>query len=488
MVGLLLAGVLWLAPLPASAQPEGPGDPVGPAAQDHPPKVPFGGMDAFHFVLQVRGFHILQNMQEAESKPSRTLLIILGEEAQRQLDDNLTEGLQAYLDKGGALLLATDQKTAGSLETVLKVRVNGTHIQAADKAHAYRENLDCPLVVNADGIFQGLRVATNVPSYLEDLRFYLPFLGPFPPGWAKFDHAKAPVRNPLFALTFEDMKWSPPGQALVLSDQSVFINGMMLLPGNDNLDFAYRCVDWLTRSAGRDQVLLIEDGYIVSDLRVPPFWIAGALPDLNKPPIPPINPADLPAPPVQVMDQMLAGMEREGVFDKLIYQHLDVDRLLRGLTMLLTGALLVYGLWRWVRSRYRVESDAPLFSASTSGLAPSLALVAQRHKTMLQEGNLWEVARALARQWFFQVGQPPPSPDTAGGRTLEPPRITVQGSWPRRRALRREVLHLWQLAFSETPVRISPPRFTRLTAELDDLQAALAEGTLHLEQPGTNQA
>ena len=68
-----------------------------------------------------------------------------------------------------------------------------------------------------------------------------------------------------------------------------------------------------------------------------------------------------------------------------------------------TGSLVAFALYRYVHSRYRPEADAPLFAPSLSGLAPSLALVAQRHKTMLQENNLWESARELARHWFAQA-------------------------------------------------------------------------------------
>ena len=65
----------------------------------------------------------------------------------------------------------------------------------------------------------------------------------------------------------------PESRVLVLSDQSVFINGMMLQPDNDNFDFAYNCVNWLTGPGQRKQVLLLDQGIAITSFDVPVKWV-----------------------------------------------------------------------------------------------------------------------------------------------------------------------------------------------------------------------
>jgi hypothetical protein len=114
---------------------------------------------------------------------------------------------------------------------------------------------------------------------------------------------------------------------------------------------------------------------------------------------------------------------------------------------------------------------------------PAAPLLAQRHQALLRAGNLWESAQVLARQFFAAAGIPGPPPEAPGADAPgSPPRLLVRGGWWRRRALRRQVLHLWRLAFGPTPVRVSPAALTRLSRELDELKAALADGSLRMGQ------
>ena len=106
---------------------------------------------------------------------------------------------------------------------------------------------------------------------------------------------------------------------------------------------------------------------------------------------------------------------------------------------------------------------------------------------MIQEGNLWEAAHDLARQWFAAADYPvnppgfAPGQQEAGAGPQAPPRIRIDAGWWRRRQLYQLVVRLWGLASSATPRRVSPQEFSRLVEELESLMASLADGTLHLE-------
>ena len=93
----------------------------------------------------------------------------------------------------------------------------------------------------------------------------------------------------------------------------------------------------------------------------------------------------------------------------------------------------------------------------------------QRHRALLAEGNLWEPARALAREFFEMVLGTPQPP--------KPPSFQADENWLTRRSLQKQLLVLWHLA-QGPPLRIAPAEFSRLAAHVDEMLAALADGTL----------
>jgi hypothetical protein len=152
--------------------------------------------------------------------------------------------------------------------------------------------------------------------------------------------------------------------------------------------------------------------------------------------------------------------------------------LLAGLALALTAFLAGDGLYLLARSRHRIDPAAPLLDSMLRRPAAARTLIEQRHRALMHRGNLWEPARAVLRRSFEAAGLP-----AAGTGKPAAPRVDIKGSWWQRRRLERLVRRLWQTAYGERPVPVSPREFTRLATDLDTMQEALATGTLRLQFP-----
>jgi hypothetical protein len=157
--------------------------------------------------------------------------------------------------------------------------------------------------------------------------------------------------------------------------------------------------------------------------------------------------------------------------NRVLLDLIDHDQLLKWLAIAGTIALAVVGMLRLGRARHRHEPTAPLLAPTLARMAPARVGLAERYRALLAQGNLWEPARALARD-FFEIATGTPDPP-------RPPEFQVDENWLTRRALQKQVLLLWQLAHG-TPLRITPSEFTRIAAQVDEMRAALADGTLHV--------
>jgi hypothetical protein len=478
----LLAVAALLAPAaPAPAQPARP---------------PFGeGTHAFRRILHDLELEPLAGVPQLDD-PAHTLLIVLGE---TDVLDRVPGGLTQFLDAGGAALIATDRHVPHErLMDGFGLTVSGIPVRLLrdnpEDSRCYRGLNECPLLLPGrnqspalfgDARLPGAadlslhRVATNRPSYLKmegALHAGLAVLATLPAGCAPVAEGRFIWRTPPlpFAVGGEVGK----GRLLVLADHSLFINDMMLQPDTDNIDFTYNCLDWLRDGPKRNRVLFVEEGDIQTAFDIP-------LKDVPVP-LPPLDAL------VPVADDALQNMERDNLFNKVVLDFMPFDRFVAALVVLLSVALAVYGLYRLVRSRHRVEVAAPLLDALLAKQPPAQSLMAERHRALLGHGNLWEPARALARQCFEAAGVAPP-----GGRPAHPT-VRAAGGWWRRRALGRAVRRLWHLAYGTRPVPVSPQEFARLPDEVEMVKAALASGALQLgpvadgagarARPGANHA
>jgi hypothetical protein len=419
----------------------------------------------------------LKGFEQLGEDPADTLLVVLGDTSCLERGD--AEWLGAFIEDGGAVLVATDLRTStrGPVAKAAGVWVPGVSFVSLH-GQAYRDQPFCPFLVRgkdaSPDLFAGPRaeqVATNAPSCLFTLRRSLP--GSLQP-LAWLPAGSAPERGgrgivimvggdqavgPLFAVGGERGK----GRVLVLADHSIFINQMMLPEDNGNLEFASNCLDYLRgeRDARRHRVLFVEDGRARTDLEVP----------LKEGPLLPPGATRAIA---AAADKALAGMEEHNAFNRGVWDWLGSSesalRLALGVGTVLLLAYLGYCLT--VRARHRPELQVPLLARAVEGHTPAGTLLEQRGREAVGTGNLWEAARGLARDWL--AGLP-----TAGEG---PPRVEAGGSWWRRRVLMNRVRRLWRLAHEESPARVSPRGLRRLLRQVEALRDAQADGTLRVGQ------
>jgi hypothetical protein len=349
--------------------------------------------------------------------------------------------LDNFRQEGGAILIATDQHDNGWLSD-LRLHVAGEKVTVAPSFRelGHLRNLECPVLRDFTApehpIFHRVtRVVTNRPSYLVpepgcDLRL----LAWFPPGCL----AEGQVNQLPFIYGTE-----PQGKdrVLVLADHDVFVDGMILRNDLENFEFASDCVAWLADKGRRKYALLIDDGEVVSDFKVP----LAELP--------------MPLPPSKIISKMLRGLEEVNFFNAVLLEGVPRTVILRYLLLAASGWLLVYGLFRLVRAHHRTGTAARVAARVEKVVAPGLPLLTRRAEAVAGAGNCYEAARDLARLAFEgETGEPPAAPPAVlrGGRRLH-----------------REVERLWRLAYGATPTPVSPQEFASLAAMVARVRAAL---------------
>src|SRR5262249_32528337 len=171
---------------------------------------------------------------------------------------------------------------------------------------------------------------------------------------------------------------------------------------------------------------------------------------------------------VETVDHGIGAMQKDNVANRAIRSGVEQlaqppEKWLQGVILTSTVGLAVVGLARLTQVRQRREKAAQL-AAAPGGLASGLTLFEERHQSMLQNHNVWEAARALARQAFEST----PGPTPAVVPTFRLP-VSRWRNW----RLRRRINRLWQLAYGAQPVRLSARQLKRLGPEVDNMKALL---------------
>src|SRR6202011_1079121 len=112
-----------------------------------------------------------------------------------------------------------------------------------------------------------------------------------------------------------------------------------------NFDFAYNCVKWLNDSGKRRNVLFYDEGTIVHDFNVP----------VTNLPMPPISP-------LEAANHVIAALEEDDLFNKLILEQFSLRQIMSGWAVALTVALLVFVFYRLMRAGYHLDTQAPLLA------------------------------------------------------------------------------------------------------------------------------
>lgn len=441
------------------------------------------GTHCFRHILSELRLQPLKNLEQLTTNPEGTLLIVLGETEYVEPFPNLG----SFVRKGGALLLATDRDCRGLLSP-FRVQVVGHHVHvSATTRFAYKGSQECIFIEPGEGdppLFENLSVndglslvATNRPGYiLASSDCKLPVWAKFPPGcWATDGRMSGrrqrylPSWTDLWADSFTFARggvWGN-GRVLILSDHSVFINAMMLQSDIENFDFAYNCVNWLTEGGKRKQVLFLEEGEIQDSFEVP----------LKEPPLPPLPPLKAL---VETADKTLGELEKDNAFNRMINNAvLNItprpDQWPRAVMVIATAVLALFGLARLSQARHRQEKGVPPPLSGLERTPSASSLVEQRHQALIREGNYWETARGLARQFFESAleARAPVDSQRAHDSPATLPPLPVRGGWWQRWRAYYQMKRLWRLAHGREPVRISFRRLRRLAAEVEKLQAML---------------
>ncbi|MBY0524925.1 MAG: hypothetical protein K2R98_16085 [Gemmataceae bacterium] len=419
--------------------------------------------------------------KEARDNPDRVIVIVLGKTG---FLNRVPDGLETFLTRGGAVMVASDQ-AGGQWEEVFDARITGTFVRvSAESPSAYRESPDCPFIQPLQNqripVFTGLdQVATNRPSFLSmGSASPLTTLALFPTD-CEIPNVPAELLN---RLRFAAGGSFGKGRALLLADHSVFINDMLLQTDNDNFDMTCNAVRWLSSAGQRNRVLFVEEGEVVTNFNVV----------LKEPPLPPLpSEADL----IRIMNRTLVGLEDENFFNRQILKHLPPPAERNGkapdyrpskapihhwLILLGTAAIVGFGWLRLSKSRHKIDPRMPLMQPSVWE-TPTVPVIDQRHLAMLHSGNLGDAARDLARQFFEAVLGFRPAEWGQGGSVKAPnaPEITVSDP-AKRRALTKQVLELWRMACAVAPPRVTPLYFEQLSNQATALRAELSQGTLKI--------
>jgi hypothetical protein len=461
------------------------------------PVIPVDGTEVFCWLLKARSFDPVQSLDDLQTlPPEQTLIIVFGRADVLHQIRPLVGGFRQYQERGGALLFASDY--AGSLPE-WELLIPPVTVQQRPGV-AYRENRDCPRIPHLEpGVPPGFHelahgLATNRPSFFQfgvdpDLTIQV---GGVPP--------PRPIRSRPLALFNDDCfprkrtdqeaprirerapaQWrvEPPpyimytddgdthGRALLIAGHGLFTNAMLLQDDNDNRNFADDCLRWLgqgVRRRLRNHALFIVDGTVINsfDTQLSP-------PTTALPPVP--------TPTIQLVNRLLAGMEREGFLFRLLDDVLDVNYAVRISLIVLTGLMLLYGAKRVMEQRYHAEAGA-LAATGPFAAAPDQApLMRQRYRSQVVRDGLWEEARAMVRAWFEQAAGIPPA---AWDRNPLPelPAVVIAGGWWQRRRLRRAFEQAAEFAGYRIPTRFSLTELVRLTAALHELTDALRASRL----------
>jgi hypothetical protein len=450
------------------------------------------GTHVFRRVLADVGMEPLASFDELDKVPEQSILIVLGRtECLRELPG----GLDRFLQRGGALLLASDQRIddrqiSAQLQWIAGVVIAGDLIVCRERLATYQQAPHCPFLVpppraepallrNPRDESTRLRVATNLPScLLSDRRLInkrrlteLAYL----PSQCYVERGGMPVGPwPLFAVGGDVGQ----GRVLVLADHSLFINQMMLPMDNNNVEFTCNCVTWLAgASRQRNKVLLVENGAIQTRFDIP----------LQKVPIPAeeLTQALLAVGERLVvernrltrdLEQSVMEYEEDDGFNRASSSLLDsmglTSRTLgRVLLVLLTLAGVLYALYRiGVRGRRNLDTAIPLLAQAAGEQVPTRAVLDRRHREMMRAGNLLEPLQQIARAWFDEAG---------GAGHAQAPRVRVAGGWWRRWRVAHRVRWFWSLARGRA-LRVDSVRLARWLGELERLRTAHRAGTLEL--------
>jgi hypothetical protein len=416
---------------------------------------PYDGTEAFGYILKLKNLNPTTE-DAALLEPKKSLIIIFGDLSSLRGKLGKKE-LTKFCSDGGALLIATDFPDGGRLPFGLSC--SGDLVESLPQC-GYREIEQCPKIEAwldpLHPLCKGLtkRLATNRPSFLTSKRSNLKCLAEFNPSC---DHLRKKDWPQGAGYIFAGAA-PQGGRVVILAGQGVFLNSMLIQQDNDNFQFALNTIGWLAEGpkGARQYALFINQGQAVNSFTLP----------LSQ----------MPVPPIQVINRLIRGVEDENLLNRILLENVGRERILRGL-LLIASALLLFHVARQIRkTRWRLDTRVPLLVSAQEVATSAPSLLEQKHEELRQQGNLWEPAQVLARQFFLDHGGK--NVPLWENEVAAMPPVQAQGNLWQRRSLKRLAANLWGLARSSPAQRVSPKQFDKLMQELQSASAALREGRL----------
>lgn len=260
------------------------------------------GFEGLEMISKYLGLETIDKADFAVAPEKETVLVVLGSVHQ-------VDGVDLFLNKGGAVLVASDQSSGRNATLDYGVRFFGGPVDTRSEADGYLSNRDCPIVSQFNGhpSLQGVSaIASNRPGTMKAGN--LTVIARYP----ELSGYSGPVS---FAAAGET---SNGGLIIALADQSVFTNNM--ITAEANALFAYQALRWL-KDSDRKYIHFIVDGNYksferIEDIELPPVQLSpDEIRDILK---------QLPAEKLLAFgNQLAANVEDKDLINKFIREQMD---------------------------------------------------------------------------------------------------------------------------------------------------------------------
>ncbi|WP_020471728.1 hypothetical protein [Zavarzinella formosa] len=462
---------------------------IAPAQENG--RLHYGGSEYFRFFLHKHELKPLANFPEAWLEPSKTIIVCLGDASWITPDFFPNQGgIRAFIEAGGAVLIATDQKCDSrdprSWEQIYGLRISGELLTA--KADECFDGLDGrPLVkprrhlpilvkdspfkmldgISADGADA---IATDHPSEIQ-------LVPAIRPGYIVTPLAGYPTSAKRIESNFAvDRSWDnfavsvrrggDPGRLLVVADHSVFVNGMMKFTVNNetgelsfpnaNIKFTNQMIEWLKGPDGtRTRCLFVHDNNVIDQ-----FAKQVHLPPDMNPPIPPIPPDMLANMMLRMANPMLTEFQNRIRPNSALDRWFGRESLWRWFLIAMT-ALFAWLIWSRLSQATRKEDRSRWVALTTlGGLLAKGSTSKRKRDDLIDTGNIYEAARWRIRDRFDRIGGQP----TDDGHM--PPILMADNS---RQAvgLEASVRRLWMIGYGPKAIPVPIHLWDELNLDLE---------------------
>ncbi|HSQ58714.1 MAG TPA: hypothetical protein VLM40_23535 [Gemmata sp.] len=458
-----------------------------PAQPKQKIEIPADGTELFRALLDRKGIKPVREAEIWQSRYDDLILIVLGSHAPRNQFDPAVSCTTA-LRGGGAVLIASDSlfplmSSVTPNVGVIQGSIQNNRIVCLTPGSNLRGMADCPFVVPVVGndvwrgpeedsdaakVFSGLsQVATNQPSNIQvgtwggHIKFAL---ARFPAGsrWVNFDGQTRPAANVLFAVGGygPDANNAMDYRFLAMADHSVFINQMLIEPGTQNLELAFRTIEYLQGPQKRSRCLFIENGQVIEEFD----GLRKAFASQQS--IPVLNFGAMQEKLADLGNAMADKVQKEDMLNRIFRN----DRVFRGLLMVLFWVAAVYLSYYLIRRWWVVRTPTDLPPPPTIAGVPSgpPGVFDRRQKELLRRDNVYEPVRDLVREFFESLG-------IHGDQGPRHPKVAIADIVRKPDSLRQAIRDFWKLAYGP-PQELTVSRWRELESYFVRLRDAHAAG------------